>query len=358
MEMALYEPGWGYYSAGATRFGEAGDYITAPHVSPLFSRCVARQCRQVLQTMPGGDILELGAGAGIMAQDLLLELEVLDTLPERYLILETSADLRMRQQELLTSRIPHLMPYITWMDALPEPPLDGIIIANEVVDALPVTRLLLDKGVLHELRVGHDGDKFYWIGESDPAEPIVLFWEKAADYLQDPLPDPYETEINLRLDAWIRSMSATLNRGVMLLIDYGYPRQEYYHPQRDRGTLLCHYRHRSHADPFHYPGLQDITASVDFTALAQSAMENGMQLAGYTSQAHFLIGCGITEMAAALQSGEGCPEPTVSAQVKRLTLPGEMGERFKAIAFSRNFTEALVGFQFMDQQERLWRRNR
>ena len=163
MEMALYEPGLGYYSAGATRFGEAGDFITAPHVSPLFSRCVARQCRQALAALSGGDILELGAGSGIMAQDLLLELEALDSLPERYLVLETGADLRMRQQELFSSRIPHLLPRITWLETLPEQSLNGVIIANEVVDALPVTRVALNKGELRELCVGHDGDDFFWV---------------------------------------------------------------------------------------------------------------------------------------------------------------------------------------------------
>ena len=355
MEMALFEPGWGYYSAGATRFGEAGDFVTAPHVSPLFSRCVARQCRQVLETMPSGNILEIGAGAGIMAQDLLLELEALDALPERYFILETSADLRVRQQQLFASRIPHLQRRITWLDTLPEQSLDGVIIANEVVDALPVTRVALDKGALHELRVGHDGDEFYWIQAPPPDDPVGASWDRIANDLPGPLPEPFETEMNLRVDAWVRSVSAVLEQGVMLLIDYGYPRYEFYHPQRDRGTLLCHYRHRSHDNPFFYPGLQDITASVDFTALAQSAMENGMQLAGYTSQAHFLIGCGLAEIAASAQNGAGHPDPAVSGQVKRLTLPGEMGERFKAIAFTRNFTEPLMGFQFIDQQDKLWR---
>ena len=355
MEMVLYEPGWGYYSAGATRFGESGDFVTAPHVSSLFSRCVARQCRQVLACMAAGDILELGAGSGLMALDLLLELEALDALPDRYFILETSADLRLRQRQLYTSRIPHILPRIIWLETLPEKPVNGIIIANEVVDALPVTRVLLDKGVLHELCVGHNGDEFYWVKTPRPTGTVCASWEKIADYLAPPLLEPYETEISLRVDAWIRSISAALDQGVMLLIDYGYPRQEYYHPQRDGGTLLCHYRHRFHDDPFFYPGLQDITASVDFTALAQSALDNGMQLAGYTSQAHFLIGCGLAEIAAALQNDKGCTEPAVSGQVKRLTLPGEMGERFKAIAFTRKFAEPLMGFQFIDQQERLWR---
>ena len=355
MEMALYEPGLGYYSAGATRFGEAGDFITAPHVSPLFSRCVARQCRQALAALSGGDILELGAGSGIMAQDLLLELEALDSLPERYLVLETGADLRMRQQELFSSRIPHLLPRITWLETLPEQSLNGVIIANEVVDALPVTRVALNKGELRELCVGHDGEDFFWIEAPCGDDGIATAWERIAADLPAPLPEPYRTEINLRAGAWMRSISGILKQGVMLLIDYGYPRHEYYHPQRDQGTLLCHYRHRSHEDPFFYPGLQDITASVDFSALAQAAPENGLQLAGYTSQAHFLIGCGLAEIAASAQNGAGHPYPAVSGQVKRLTLPGEMGERFKAIAFTRNFTEPLMGFQFIDQQDKLWR---
>ena len=355
MEMALYEPGLGYYSAGATRFGEAGDFITAPHVSPLFSRCLARQCRQVLAALSGGDILELGAGSGLMAQDLLLELEALDSLPERYLILETGADLRWRQQELFSSRIPHLLPRITWLETLPERPLSGVIIANEVVDALPVKRLALHEGEVRELCVGHDGDGFIWIEAPCGDDRLTTAWERIAADLPAPLPGPYRTEVNLRAAAWMRSIGGILKQGVMLLIDYGYPRHEYYHPQRDRGTLLCHYRHHSHEDPFFYPGLQDITASVDFSALALAAPENELRLAGYTSQAHFLIGCGLAELAASAQNGSGHPDPAVSGQVKRLTLPGEMGERFKAIAFTRNFTEPLMGFQFIDQQDKLWR---
>jgi SAM-dependent MidA family methyltransferase len=355
MEMALYEPGLGYYSAGATRFGAAGDFITAPHVSPLYSHCLARQCRQVLAAMSGSDILELGAGSGIMAQDMLLKLEALDSLPERYLILETGADLRRCQQKLFSSRIPHLLPRITWLETLPEQPLSGVIIANEVVDALPVTRVALNKGELHELRVGHDGDDFSWIEAPCGDDRIAAAWEWIAAGLPMPLPDPYRTEINLRAGAWMRSTGEILKQGVMLLIDYGYPRHEYYHPQRDRGTLLCHYRHRSHEDPFFYPGLQDITASVDFSALAQVASEHGLRLAGYTSQGHFLIGCGLAEMVTSAQNGSGRPDPAVTGQVKRLTLPGEMGERFKAIAFTRNFTEPLIGFQFIDQQDKLCR---
>ena len=355
MEMALYEPGWGYYSAGATRFGADGDFITAPQVSPLFSRCVARQCGQVLAGMSGGAILELGAGSGVMARDMMLELEALAVLPDNYLILEPSADLRLRQKELFTATIPHLLPRITWLETLPEQPLNGIIIANEVLDALPVERILLDNGALHELRAGHDGDDFYWIETPCQDERISTAWEKIAADLPASLPGSYRTEISLRAGAWVQSISAILQQGVMLLIDYGYPRHEYYHPQRAGGTLLCHYRHRSHEDPFCYPGLQDISASVDFTAVAEAALQSGLQLAGYTSQAHFLLGCGLTELAASVQEGTDQPDPTISGQVKRLTLPGEMGERFKAIAFTRNFTERLIGFGFIDQQDRLWR---
>ena len=353
MEMVLYEPGWGYYSAGATRFGESGDFVTAPLVSPLFSRCIARQCRQVLASMDSGDILELGAGSGVMALDLLLELEALETLPDRYFILETSADLRLRQKQLYSSRIPHLLPRIRWLETLPGNPVNGVIIANEVVDALPVTRVLLENGVLHELCVGHDGDEFYWVRTPRPPGPVQTAWDRIAGYLGPQLPERFETEICLRGDAWFGAVSSALDQGLVLLIDYGYPRYEYYHPQRDQGTLLCHYRHRFHDDPFYYPGLQDITASVDFTALALSALDNGMRLAGYTSQAHFLIGCGLAEIAA---DDKDCPDPAVSGQVKRLTLPGEMGERFKAIAFTRNFTEPLLGFQFIDRQEQLWKK--
>ena len=370
MEMALHEPGWGYYSAGAARFGAPGDFTTAPHVSPLFSRCVARQCGQVLSSMSSGDILEIGAGSGVMAKDMLLELASVDTLPDNYFILETSADLRMRQKELFESHIPHLLSRVHWFDTLPETPVSGVIVANEVIDAMPVKRILLDKGSIYEMYVGHKGDEFYWI-EEELQGAVNERFEAIASGLQasmqsspqapmqsspqSSIPGPYLTEVNTQVDGWLKSMSAALGRGMILIIDYGYPQHEYYHPQRNKGTLVCHYRHRCHENPFFYPGLQDITASVDFTALAQAAVDNEMQVAGYASQAHFLIGCGLEDMAPGFQNDDEQPDPAVSGQIKLLTLPGEMGERFKAIALARDCIDPLIGFQFIDQRERLWR---
>ena len=354
MELALYEPGWGYYSAGAARFGAAGDFTTAPLISPLFSRCLAAQCEQVLATMPDGVILELGAGSGVMAGDLLLELERRNALPQRYLILETGADLRARQERLLQRRVPHLMGRFSWLDCLPQQALSGVMLANEVADALPVRRISIAERRLQEQRVACKGDNFYWT--EAPADAVLCAaWEQVAADLDGPLCTPYRSEINLRLAAWVRTLAAALQRGVMVLTDYGYTRREFYHPQRMQGSLLCHYRQRAHDNPFFYPGLQDITASVDFTALAQAGLDAGLRLAGYTSQAHFLIACGLTGFLAEACDARGQPDPAVTGQAKQLTLPGEMGERCKAIAFARDFAEPLIGFHSLDQQARLWR---
>ncbi len=353
MEMALYEPGRGYYSAGAGKFEEAGDFTTAPLISPIFSRCLARQCAQVLSASLNC-IVELGAGSGVMAADMLLELKAIHAMPDKYLILERSADLRARQKALLGARVPHLLAHIEWLDGLPDAPVNGVLIANEVIDALPVKRILLDKNSIREMCVSCDKGEFYW--QARPAdETLMQHVTEIKNQLGQALPAPYLTEMNMQLPAWIKSLAAILNKGMMLFIDYGYTRGEYYHPQRVNGALLCHYRHRYHDDPFLYPGLQDITASVDFTALADAALANNMQLAGYTTQAHFLIGCGLERIAGADQHNRHNPSLAVSRQIKLLTLPGEMGERFKAIAFSKNMTGQLRGFK-MDQQHRLWQR--
>jgi SAM-dependent MidA family methyltransferase len=352
MELALYVPGLGYYSAGLNKFGAAGDFVTAPEISPLFARCVARQCRQVLQALGGGDILEFGAGSGAMAADLLAELEVLNSLPQHYFILEISAELRERQRATLIQRIPHLLGRVIWLDEFPKQKLRGFVFANEVLDAMPVHRFQLDAEGISELYVACEDDKFAWRAGpvSDPAlvERIAEICAASPD-----LKPGYISEINLAAPAWVQTIAAAIESGMLLLIDYGYPRHELYHPERACGTLLCHYRHHAHDDPFLYPGLQDITAHVDFTALAEAGHEAGLDVAGYTTQANFLIACGLTGLASQTHPAETRPRMQLADEIKRLTLPGEMGEVFKALALARGITYPLLGFGLRDFRSRL-----
>lgn len=352
MELALYAPGLGYYSAGAAKLGASGDFITAPEISALFGRCLARQCYDILGAMGSGDILELGAGSGRLAVDLLEELERLNLLPGRYLILELSADLRARQQQLINDRIPHLCDRVEWLDRLPEQPIRGVVIANEVLDALPVHCIQLDENGMHEMVVAVDGDGFTW--QQRPLnDRLEQAFRGLLAELPGPLPGAYRTEINTGLHDWFAAIAGTLATGVMLFIDYGYPRAEYYHPQRDSGTLICHYRHRAHEDPFLYPGLQDISASVDFTRLAEAAVDCGLDVAGFTTQAHFLLGCGLDTLLAEAASGDEKQYAALSREVKLLTLPSEMGERFKVMALARDFDGRLAGMRQADFRHRL-----
>ncbi|MBK8182534.1 MAG: SAM-dependent methyltransferase [Candidatus Competibacteraceae bacterium] len=360
MDFVLYEPGLGYYRAGARKFGPDGDFITAPELSPLFSRCLARQCREILEHIGGGTILELGAGTGVMAAGILQELQVLDKLPERYAILELSGELRERQRKTLANRTPALLERVMWLDTLPKPGLKGIVLGNEVLDALPVERF----------RITADGPRrlaVTWIDSgAKPSSKTGLSWTEGAPdpslsaavagietALGGRLPVGYVSEYVPRLPAWIRSMADALSTGVLLFIDYGYSQREYYHPERADGTLLCHYRHRVHADPLILPGLQDITASVDFSAVADNARIAGFELAGYTSQNYFLFGCGLMELLAEVDPTDTVRYLEQVRQVKLLTLPGEMGERFKAIALTRGVRIPLGGFSFRDERHRL-----
>jgi SAM-dependent MidA family methyltransferase len=270
MEMALYEPGLGYYSAGSRKLGAEGDFVTAPEISPLFSRCLASQCAEILGALGGGDILELGAGSGIMAADVLAELREQSCLPRRYLILEVSADLRARQRATLQARVPDLMDRIFWLDAAAEP-IVGIVLANEVLDALPVQRFRIRGPHVNALGVSWQLGRLDWseVRASRSLENTVRSIELT---LGHPLPDGYTSEVNQRLAPWLQTLSQSLHRGVMLFIDYGLPRAQYYRAERMTGTLLCHYRHRFHDDPFRFPGLQDIGAWVDFSAVAASAI--------------------------------------------------------------------------------------
>ena len=342
MELALYAPGLGYYSAGSHKLGAAGDFITAPEMSPLFGRTLARQLAELLaQDIP--DIVELGAGSGALAAVLLAELAALDRLPQRYLILEVSADLRQRQQSHLAATVPQLADRVSWLDRLPDQ-LQAIVIGNEVLDALPVHRVRVDQGSVEEIGVIANDDHFAW--DYHPAPPALQQAVAAQD-----LPEDYETEINLAAPALISSLARGLTRGALLFIDYGFPAHEFFHPQRNRGTLMCHYRHQSHADPFLWPGLQDITAHVDFSAVACAG--SGLDLLGYTGQAQFLINCGITELLAEVPAADTARYAPLAAQAQQLLSPAEMGELFKVIALGRDITGPLTGFRRGDRSHTL-----
>jgi len=335
MELALYAPGLGYYSAGLRKFGPGGDFVTAPEISPLFSRCIAKQCKQI-----GGNILELGAGTGAMA------LEILKTYPpEQYYILEVSADLKQRQQETLKK-----FSNVTWLSTLPNT-FNGTIVGNEVLDALPVHRFRITDNKILEAYVRWQDDKFVWHYDK-PSSPGLL---EAVERLDASLRwhdkgIDYESEIHLTIPPLIHTLGNILQTGALLFIDYGFPRHEYYHPERSHGTLMCHYQHKAHTDPLIFTGLQDITAHIDFTAVAEAAVAAGLHVAGYTNQASFLLGCGLLDMAA---SDDLKQQLVISQQIQKLTQPHEMGELFKAIALTKNLDINLIGFSLRDQRQHL-----
>ena len=344
MELALHAPGLGYYSAGTTKFGAGGDFITAPELGALFGRTVARQAAQVLRAdIP--DIVELGAGSGRLARDLLAELASLDCLPRHYLILETSADLRQRQRELLQRDLPQLLNRVQWLDVLPAA-INALVIGNEVLDAMPAHVITVGDDGIDERGVALGGEAFEW--STRAAAGAVL---EAA--LKLDLAPGYTTEINLTSLAFMRTLAAHLQRGVVMLIDYGFPAREYYHPQRSCGTLMCHYRQHAHDDPLCLTGLQDITTHVDFSAVAHAAMQSGLDLLGYTNQAQFLINCGITEILTATPADNFTAYLPLVAQAQKLMSPAEMGELFKVIAFGKNHHVPLAGFSSGDKQRLL-----
>ncbi len=349
MELALYAPGLGYYSAGSRKFGAEGDFVTAPEISTLFSRCVANQVQQVLMALEGGAILEVGAGSGVMAADILAELERLESLPEHYFILELSADLRERQRVTLQDKVPQLVGRVQWLDGLPQTPFNGVVLANELLDALPVHRFHVGSGGVDELYVTSCKDGFRWERGRVSSEPLA----ERLEGITAQLPVGYQSEIGIAAERWLRSIGATLGRGLVLLIDYGFPAHEYYHPQRDSGTVMCHYRHRAHPDPLILPGLQDITAHVNFTAVAETAVDVGMEVYGYTTQAYFLLANGLEQ---AMQDLPDDPlvQLELSRQIKTLTLPEEMGELFKVIGVGKGLAGVpLNGFMLRDLRGKL-----
>jgi SAM-dependent MidA family methyltransferase len=345
MELALYAPGLGYYTAGARKFGGAGDFVTAPEISPLFGRVVARQAAEIM-ALSAPVITELGAGSGKLAADMLLELEKLGRLPDQYRILDLSADLRERQHALLAQRVPHLLPRVTWLDALPDT-LEGMVFGNEVLDALPVHLLRWEKEGIAERGVCASGQTFSW--HDRPVQDPGL--EEAARRIR--VPEGYQSEISLSARGLARSLSERLRKGVVLFADYGFGAGEYYHPQRSQGTLMCHYRHHAHDDPFFLVGLQDITAHVDFSAIAESAAEGGAHLLGYTTQAHFLINGGILDLLQETSPENAREYLPLAAQMQQLSSPAEMGELFKVIALGKGIESPLPVFARGDRSRLL-----
>ncbi|MSP52781.1 MAG: class I SAM-dependent methyltransferase [Gammaproteobacteria bacterium] len=353
MRLALYAPAdaqgrGGYYTGGTEKFGPEGDFITAPIISEFFSYALAEQCATVFNTLSQKNILEFGAGTGIMAADILQHLEKNNNLPAQYYILEISADLQQRQRDILQEKIPHLIARVQWLSTLPEK-FSGIILANEVLDAMPVHQIMCTENEVQERYVIWQDKQFKYL-ESDISSVRL---RAAVDTIQTELRHfsaGYQTEINLMLDAWLASLAEILQQGVILLIDYGFPRHEYFHPQRSMGTLMCHYRHRAHSDPFLNVGLQDITAHVDFTAVAEAATKNNLDVLGFTTQAAFLLNNKILELA----NSEHDQQRWRNVQkIQQLIAPQEMGELFKVMALGKNFYEALPAFEFKDMLGRL-----
>jgi len=349
MESALYAPGYGYYSAGAAKIGATGDFVTAPEVSDLFGRCVARQCAQVLSET-GGGILELGAGTGRLAATLLETLSELGALPDRYAILEVSADLADRQRAHLQKLPVALRERVVWLDRLPDETLRGVILANEVLDALPFNRIALRDGAMRELGVTLEGDGFAEC-EREPSDELLRAWSSVAAELPVPLPDGYRSELCQRVEPWIAGVGECLERGLFLLFDYGLPRSQYYHPDRVDGTLRCHFKQRAHDDPFVNVGVQDITAWVDFTRVAEGAVAANLDVLGFVTQAAFLLATGIEGLAT--EAGSILDRVQRAGEARCLLLPGEMGEAFKAMALGRGLESPLTGFSLQDLRRSL-----
>ena len=344
MDLVLYEPGLGYYASGTRKFGRQGDFVTAPELGSLYGRCVARQVAQILVQLDGGSLLEFGAGSGVLAATVLTELAERDSLPAEYLIVEVSPALRSQQQQTLAGQIEQNLVKVRWLDSLPESGFRGVILANEVLDAMPIIRFRvgaeghMTAGVVR--RNGH----LDWSWQRDPSQDgridrLVQQYGLVADYT---------SEVNPRAAAWMQTVGRVLDAGLILVMDYGYPGAEYYHYERSDGTLMCHYQHRAHMDPFLYPGLQDLTAHVDFSAVAAAGQLAGLDIAGFTSQEAFLLSTGVLDLVAHESSGP--VDPKLSAELKQLTLSSEMGESFKALAMVKHIDSPLLGFSLRDRR--------
>ncbi len=352
MQLALYAPGLGYYSAGAQKFGETGDFITSPEVSPLFAQTLANPVSVLLKKIPQAKIIEFGAGSGKLAADLLCALDALDQLPDEYLIIEVSAELQQRQRETLQQTVPELLDRVHWLSSLPQTSLNAIVIANEVLDAMPVQRFSIEEN--NEVKL---------LGVEIADTELKLSYQNSTEALTDKVlalnenfnhqGHAYCSEINLNIAPWIKAVSQCINKGAVYLIDYGYPRSEYYSEDRHMGTFLGYYKHRSLDAPLWCPGLQDLTAFVDFTDIAEAAIEHGFDVDGFTSQGNFLINAGLTQVVENLTIENEMQRLNIMQQMKTLSMPGEMGERFKVMGLSKGMDDNIPGFEMRDFRYRL-----
>jgi len=347
MHHALYAPGLGYYNAGTTKFGASGDFVTAPEVSPVFGRILARQCAEILAQIDNPSILEFGAGSGKLALDLLRKLAELDALPASYSILEVSADLRERQESFLRNEIPELADRVSWLDKMPEEH-SGVIVANEVLDALPVERFVRRAGRVMQICVATDGEALSLV-ERDAPENLAQSIAAIENDLGWTMPEGFTSETCLAAPAWIADLARGMKQGAAFLFDYGVSQREYYAEERSDGWLRCHFRHHAHNDPLILPGIQDLTSWVNFSSVAEAAMAAGLDVMGFTTQAQFLIGGGLEQELADFTKMPIDAQLKLSGQVKLLTLPGEMGENFKCLGLSRGDITAPAAFSFADR---------
>ncbi|MDX2347137.1 MAG: SAM-dependent methyltransferase [Legionella sp.] len=350
MQQALYSPKWGYYNRSQSPLGGSGDFITAPELTPLFGYSIANQCESILTQLKHPEILEFGAGSGRLCIDVLTRLEVLNALPETYHILEISGSLRALQQQNIQAELPHLAHLVRFHTSLPKTPIEGVILANEVLDAMPVHRFLKTPDGIFESLICLDNNQ-QLIEQFEPCTNAALI-KHINHVIPHEIKTPYASEANLFIQSWIKTCFDLLSKGAVLLIDYGFPQHEYYHPDRHQGTLMCHYQHTAHANPLAHPGEEDITAHVDFTHVADSALSTGFQVTGYTNQGAFLLANGLLSLLEAVANNIKAQTKAQQA-VKKLVQPHEMGELFKVMGLTKKLDIPLTGFQLHDKRASL-----
>lgn len=351
--LCLYAPNLGYYENDLRKFGAEGDFVTAPELSPFFSYALANQIIEIISPLQQANILEIGAGSGKMAADIISHLKKQDCLPQKYQILERSLSLKQRQKEYLQTIHPDYFAQIEWIETPPTQAWQGILIANEVIDALAVERFCIQYGEAKLLQVIEQEGKFAY--QTAPANASLRTFIEQLAQENIHFEEDYVSEYCPQLTSWLAAVSENLQTGACLFIDYGYPRQEYYHPLRKTGNMLAHYRHHAHEDFFLYPGLQDLTANVDFTALGEAALANNFEVAGYSNQMYFLYGCHLEHLLQEVHDQSSYADWLKIAQnIQRLVLPNEMGERFQAMLMTRNLEQTdFIGFSLRDLRNRL-----